>query len=153
MGVEINDDNREEIEGKLLTILSMNSRLGIDRLSGMVGLSRNQVYDLVKRIIKKYDIKFVPEIDIDGLWKYEFLGLSWGKSKRELLEMMLKDEPAQIGFEQYVAMIEFKGQEEPTNEEIMKATVGSYIPQYIARASGQCSLFMYLVSRLTSDSR
>lgn len=151
MGVEITEENRDEIEEKLLTILSMNSRLGIDKLSGMVGLSRNQVYDFVKKIIKRYDIKFVPEIDIDSLWKYEFLGLSWGKSKRELLEMMVKDEPAQIGFEQYVAMIEFKGSEEPTNEEIIAATGGSYIPQYIARASGQCSLFMYLVARSSRE--
>jgi DNA-binding Lrp family transcriptional regulator len=143
--------NKEELEERILSLLSMNSRLGIDKLAGITGVSRNQVYDLLKKVVKKYDIRFVPEIDIDGLWKYEFLGLSWGKSKRELLETILHDEPAHIGFEQYVAMIEFKEKNEPTNEEIINATEGSYMPQYIARASGQCNVFMYLVARSSRE--
>jgi DNA-binding Lrp family transcriptional regulator len=143
--------NKEELEGKILGLLSMNSRLGIDKLAEQTGISRNQAYDLLKRIVKKHEIRFVPEIGIENLWKYEFLGLSWGKSKRELQDTMLKEDATQLGFGEYMAMIEFKGMEEPTNEEILKATEGSYMPQYIARMSGQCSLFMYLIARSPAE--
>ena len=132
-----------EGEEKVLTLLSMNSRTGIDKISAETGIKRGQVYTLIKKLIKKYGIRFVPEIGLDCVWKYEFLGQSWGKSKKELLQTNMK----KLGFEQYIAFIQFKGQEKPTHEEILKATEGSYIPQYIARTTGGCSLFMYLVAR------
>jgi DNA-binding Lrp family transcriptional regulator len=139
--------NKEELEGRILGLLSMNSRLGIDKLAEQTGISRNQAYDLLKRLVKTYEIRFLPEIGIENLWKYEFLGLCWGKSKRELQDTMTNEDAVQLGFGEYIAMVEFKGHKEPANDEIIKAMEESYMPQYIARMSGQCNLFIYLIAR------
>lgn len=137
----------ETADDRILSLLGVNSRMGIDKIADETGMTRACVYGAVKRLAKELDITFVPEIGIRNLWRYEFLGLSWGKSKKELLESIIQPELQSPGFEEYVAMIEFKGKAEPTDSDILKSTKGSYIPQYIARTSGQYDVFMYLIAR------
>ena len=142
------DDSADD---RILSLLGVNSRMGIDKIAPEVGMTRACVYGAVKRLSKELDIAFVPEIGIRNLWRYEFLGLSWGKSKKELLESIIQPELQSPGFEEYVAMIEFKGEAEPTDADILKSTDESYIPQYVARTSGQCDVFMYLVARDSTE--
>ena len=121
--------------------------MGIDKIAPEVGMTRACVYGAVKRLSKELDIAFVPEIGIRNLWRYEFLGLSWGKSKKELLGSIIQPELQSPGFEEYVAMIEFKGEAEPIRRRYLKINEDSYIPQFVARTAGQYNIFMYLVAR------
>ncbi|MGI0141491.1 MAG: hypothetical protein ACREBF_02455 [Candidatus Micrarchaeales archaeon] len=140
----------EDSEQKIITAMSMDSRAGVDKIATETGLLRERVYLIQKKLVEKYDIKFVPEINIANLQKYEFLGMGWGKSKREILKIVSSEEAPSIGFEEYIALIDFKSSE-PSNEEILRAMGDSYIPQYVARTAGQHSLFMYAVARHSSD--
>lgn len=140
----------ERVEGRILTALSMDSRMGIDGIAEYAGLTRDQARGRVRHLVDAYGIRFVPEINLRSLQKYEYLGLSWGKSKREMLRMLTDGANFSIGFEEYIALVEFK-KGEPTNAEILKATEGSYIPQYIARMSGHCNLMIYAVARNSTE--
>lgn len=137
-------------EEAIITLLSMDSRIGIDKIAAEVGLTRDQVYGRIKKLVKEYGIRFVPEINIANLQRYEFLGMSWGKSKREILNMVTQESAPNIGFEEYVALVDFKGGT-PSDEEILKAMGDSYIPQYIARMAGQHNLFVYAIARHATD--
>ncbi|MDE1870300.1 MAG: AsnC family protein [Candidatus Micrarchaeota archaeon] len=138
-----------EVENRIITLLSMDCRISVDRMAPSVGVTRDQVYGRTKKLIEKYDVRFVPQINISNLQKYEFLGISWGKSKREILNKISEDN-IEIGFEEYIALIDFKGGE-PSDKEILDALGDSYIPQYVARISGQHNLFIYAIARHSSD--
>ena len=142
-------DGDNKVEDRDPTALSMDSRASLDEIAEYAGLTRDQARGRVKNLVEEYGIRFVPEINLRNLQKDEYLGLSWGKSKREMLGMLTSGANFSIGFEEYVAFIEFK--EGRTDKEILKAMEGSYIPQYVARMSGQSSLMIYAVARNSEE--
>ncbi len=140
------NDLQAEVEEKLLTELSMNSRSGIDKVSQQANLSRGSVYKLIGKLVEKYDLHFVPEINLERIWKYEFIALTRRKSKREIYQTPVN----KLGFESFAMLTKFAGKM-PSNEEILAAIGKSYLPQYIARLSGQYSLFIYAVARNSAE--
>ncbi len=144
------EDDDKKIEERILTALSMNSREGIDGIAEYAGVTRDQAHGRIKKLVEKYGIRFIPEINLRNVQKYEYLGLSWGKSKREMIGLLTSGASFSIGFEEYIAFIEFK-EGEPTDREILDAMEESYLPQYIARTSGGCSLMLYAVARNSQD--
>ncbi len=137
-----NKDPQSDGEEKLLTELSMNSRSGIDKVAQHTNMSRGSVYKLIGKLIDKYDLHFVPEINPERIWKYEFIALTRRKSKREIYQTPVN----RLGFESFAILAKFIGKV-PSSEEILSAIGKSYLPQYIARLSGQYSLFIYAVAR------
>lgn len=146
------DGHMEEdvnLEDRILTLLSMDSRISNDRIAESVGATGDLVHGRVKKIVERLGIRFVPEINLVKIEKYECLGLGWGRSKRELLNLLTNRDVINLGFEEYIAFLDFKNKE-PGNAEVIKAIGDSYLPQYIARIDGQ-RLFMYAVARNSLD--
>ena len=60
-------------EEKLLTALSMNGKISLHELSKMLGLSINATNWQLGRIEKRYDIRYLPEIDVTKFGYLQFL--------------------------------------------------------------------------------
>ncbi|MGI0141987.1 MAG: hypothetical protein ACREBF_05075 [Candidatus Micrarchaeales archaeon] len=140
---------REELKARMLKLLSVNGRMSIGDLGKSLGISKPSAYHLFLEVVKEYDLKFVPEIDIDNIWRYEFIKISRMRTKKEILDEAIEEIP-EAGFEEYVVVFNFlKGA--PTNEQMLKAIGNSYIPQFVARLSGKYDFIMYGVSRNYED--
>ncbi len=70
---QIEETVADELETKILTILSMNGRASIPFISKMVGLSNATTDYHVKKIEEKYGIRYFPEIDVDKLGYASFM--------------------------------------------------------------------------------
>jgi len=97
-------------------------------------------------LVDEYGLKFVPEINIDGIWKYEFIKFTRPHKKREIVEEALESLPDAIGFEEYMILIKFLNGK-PKNEEILNAISNSYEAQFVATLDGEYDLVMYVVAR------
>ncbi len=135
-----------QAEAKLLTELSMNSRAGIDKLAQQIGMQRGSVYKMIGRLVEEYGLHFVPEINLERIWKYEFIATTRRKSRREIYHTQVN----RLGFEDFAMLVKFIGKA-PSNKEVMEAIGKSYLPQYIARLSGQYSLFVYIAARNSAE--
>ncbi len=72
---------RDEVDNKILTILSMNARATLPFIASRVGLSVSAVDNRIKRLEKRYGIKYLAEIDIEKLGYLEFIILVKFKEK------------------------------------------------------------------------
>lgn len=64
-----------EIEHEVLKILSMNARASFNFIGNKIGTSAQQAYRIVKRLEKKYGIKYLAEINVEKLGFIKFLVL------------------------------------------------------------------------------
>ncbi|MDE1850231.1 MAG: hypothetical protein KGH54_00345 [Candidatus Micrarchaeota archaeon] len=140
---------REELKAKMLKLLSTNGRMSIGDLGKNLGITKPSAYHLFLETIKEYDLRFVPEIDIEKIWKYEFIKLARMRTKKEILDEAIEEIP-EAGFQEYMALFKFKGKQ-PSDDEIRKAMGNSYMPQFVARLGGEYSLIMYAVARRYND--
>jgi DNA-binding Lrp family transcriptional regulator len=136
--------DKEKEKNELLKLISVNSRLSISEMSKQLGIPKLAVYKLIDEVTKEYDLKFVPEINIPNIWKYEFIRLSKSHSKKELLHEAIEKLHG-MGFEEYIILFKFSNSI-PTNEEINKALGGSYMPQFISKLQGESDLLMYAIA-------
>ncbi|MDE1825705.1 MAG: hypothetical protein KGH61_01430 [Candidatus Micrarchaeota archaeon] len=141
----IDKERREELKSKMLKLLSINGRMSIGNLGKNLKITKPSAYHLFLETVKEYDLKFVPEIDMSKIWRYEFIKLSRMRTKKEILDEAIEEIP-EAGFEEYVVMFKFLGKQ-PKEEEILKAVGGSHMPQFIATLSGKYNLMMYIVAR------
>lgn len=142
----IEESKREELKSRMLKLLSINGRMSIGNLGKNLGITKPSAYHLFLETIKEYDLKFVPEIDIEKIWRYEFIKMSRMRTKKEILDEAIEEIP-EAGYEEYLVVFNFlKGA--PSDEQVLKALEGSYIPQFVARLSGgKYDFIMYGVSR------
>ncbi len=74
---EIETENKEyelgDVDKKILTCLSMNARMPLSRLAKMVGISHKSAYYRVRSLEKKFDVKYLCEIDITKLGYMAYL--------------------------------------------------------------------------------
>ena len=142
MAEEGNAEEKKALDEKIITALSLDSRTGIDAISKGLGETRSFVYSAMKRLEEERKIHYIPQINIEKIQRNEFLALSRSMHKRSIQKSL----PMDLGFQEYIALIEFNDRV-PTDKEVLHAIEGTFAPQYVARMSGSCNLFMYLVAR------
>ncbi len=149
MGDGLELKNKEELKGKVLRLLSVDARMSMQDIANSLKTTKINAYALFNEAVGDYGMKFVPEISIDKLWKWEFIKRARLRTKRGILAEAVDELPA-TGFSEYIIFIKFIGKE-PKDEEIVKAAENSYIPQFVARLKGEYSLMMYAVARSYED--
>ncbi len=145
----INPDKRQQMKLDILKLLSVDGRASIQDMAKKLGVPKTTAYNLFLEVEKEYGLKFVPEININQIWKYELVKLSREGSKREILSKTI-DKMHDIGFEEYVIFIKFLGKI-PLENEIRTALESSYIPQFAAIVRGTYDLVVYGVCRSYRD--
>ncbi|MGA3020531.1 MAG: AsnC family protein [Candidatus Micrarchaeales archaeon] len=139
----------EVLKSRMLRILSVNARISMQDIANKLGVTKVNVYGLFNELLEEYDIGFVPEISIDKLWKWEFIKKARLRTKRGIISEAMEELPL-TGFGEYLILIKFIGKK-PENDEITKAMGNSYVPQFIARISGEYDLMIYAVARSYED--
>ncbi len=145
----INPDKRQQMKLDILKLLSVDGRASIQDMAKKLGVPKTTAYNLFLEVEKEYGLKFVPEININQIWKYELVKLSREGSKREILSKTI-DKMHDIGFEEYVIFIKFMDNI-PEEKEIKKILELSYMPQFAAIVRGQYDLIIYAISRSYKD--
>jgi DNA-binding Lrp family transcriptional regulator len=69
----VREEKKYKHEPKLLTALSMNGRISMSVLGKMVDLKETAVSSQVKKLERKYDIKYIAEMDTTKLGYLQFL--------------------------------------------------------------------------------
>ncbi|MDE1846646.1 MAG: hypothetical protein KGH52_01160, partial [Candidatus Micrarchaeota archaeon] len=141
----IAESRREELKLRMLKLLGVNGRMSIGNLGKQLQITKPSAYHLFLEVVKEYDLKFLPEIDISKIWRYEFIKMSRMRTKKEILDEAIEEIP-EAGFEEYIIRFKFLGKE-PSDVEVKKAIGDTYIPQYVARLQGKHDLIMYAVAR------
>lgn len=145
----INPEKRQQMKLDILKLLSVDGRASINDISKRLGVPKTSAYNLFLEVEREYGLKFVPEININQIWKYELVKLSREGSKRDVLGKTI-DKMHDIGFEEYVIFFKFLGKV-PANSEIQSALESSYIPQFAAIAHGTYNLVVYAICRSYRD--
>lgn len=133
---------REEVENRILRELSMDARKSLSSIAADTGLSKTTVFNELNRLINEKEISFVPEINLDDMWRHEMLYTTKRMQKRDFRDLDIHT----IGFSEYIGFVKFKGKK-PSDSEIVKAVSSFYNPQTICGLHGSYDLFMYLVAR------
>ncbi|MGC8662655.1 MAG: hypothetical protein ACP5RT_02625 [Candidatus Micrarchaeia archaeon] len=142
----IEEEKRRMLKLEILKYLSINGRASIDDIARRIKMPKATTYTLLNEVIKEYAIRFVPELNINDVWKFEFIKISKHKStKREIKEEALEKIP-ELGLEEYISFIKFNG-EVPSEEEILEAINNSPVPQYVAKLHGEDDLIIYEVGK------
>ncbi|MGD0729436.1 MAG: winged helix-turn-helix transcriptional regulator [Candidatus Micrarchaeaceae archaeon] len=92
----VTDPKKYKHESKILTALSMNGRIPMSVIGKMIGLKETAVSNQVKKLEKKYDIKYLAEIDTSKLGYLQFLitvKFTENFPKTEELNNILSKEP------------------------------------------------------------
>lgn len=142
----IQKDRRTQLKETILKLLSVNGRMSIGDIARRIKATKASAYNLFLETVNEYDLHFVPEINIEELWRYEFLKLSFHKSTKKEMREEILDKLPEMGFDQYIVFFKFL-KKPPSDEKIIKAIGESYIPQYIARVRGHYDLVMHGVAR------
>ncbi|MEM4114389.1 MAG: AsnC family protein, partial [Candidatus Micrarchaeaceae archaeon] len=136
----LSKDEVEKLKLRMLRALSINARLTFSELGKKVGVGKYVAYKYFHEMVEEYGIKFVPEINVENIWKYELVKLMAHEStKTGIRENIIDKFPDVIGFEEYVIFIKFLGKKS-SDEEILKAIGDSYIPQFVAKLIGEYDL-------------
>ncbi len=141
-----NREAKDRIGTAILRELSMDARQSLSSIAEKTGASKTAVFNELNSLIEQRDIKFVPEINLEELWRHELLYTTKWMQKREFRQLDIH----QIGFTEYVGFVKFIGKK-PSDAEIAKAVRFSYIPQNVSAVYGRYDLFMYLVARDHAD--
>ena len=65
--------SKDDVERKILTTLSMNSRATLKFIGSQIGLSKHPTFRKVKKAEEKYKINYIAELDINKLGFLKFL--------------------------------------------------------------------------------
>lgn len=134
----IEKGKREELKQNMLRLLSVNGRMSIGNIAKKLHVTKPSAYHLFLEVVKEYDLHFVPEINIEELWKYEFIKLNRLHSKREMLEESTEMLP-DLGFDEYMILIKFPDKE-PDIEKMGRELNASYMIQVCRKAEGRIRL-------------
>jgi DNA-binding Lrp family transcriptional regulator len=141
--------NKRQLEGRILRLLSVDARMSMQELASQLKTTKANAYSLFNEVAKEYGLKFVPEISIDKLWKWEFIKRARLRTKRGILAEAVEELPV-TGFGEYLIFIKFVGKK-PGDGEIVKAMGSHYAPQFAARTKGEYDLVVYAVERSYED--
>ncbi|MGC9099308.1 MAG: hypothetical protein ACP5HW_02040 [Candidatus Micrarchaeia archaeon] len=142
----IEEGRREILKLEMLKYLSVNGRASIDDIARHIKMPKATTYALFNELVKEYRLHFVPEININDIWKFEFIKISKHKStKREIKEEALEKIP-ELGLEEYISFVKFNGAV-PSEEEILNVIKNFAEPQYVAKLHGGDDLVIYEVGK------
>lgn len=129
--------------------MSADARISVNDMADSLNTSKANAFALLTDTIKERSVRFVPEISIDKVWKWEFIKRARVRTKRGILADAVDELPA-TGFEEYIIFAKFKGGK-ASDAEIQKAVGGSYSVQFAARLKGESDLIIYAVDRSYDD--
>lgn len=109
------EEELSEVDKKILMCLSMNARMSISKLAKLVGVGVQTAYNRTKSLEKRFDIKYILEIDVEKL-----------------------------GFIRYLISIKFE-ENKPKIEELERAFEGEYRIQFAVTTKGEYDVVMYYV--------
>ncbi|MEM3215699.1 MAG: hypothetical protein QXS17_02170 [Candidatus Micrarchaeaceae archaeon] len=138
-------------ENALLKMLSVNSRASLQEISNELHISKTTAYALLAETIKKYGLRFCPEISLENLWRMEFARQARSQTKRGIIGGATEI-VANTGFNEYMLTINFEG-EKPSDNSIASALGNNYMIQFAASGKGAYDVFAYMVSRTYDDIR
>lgn len=118
-------------------------------LANELKTTKVNAYALFNEVANDYSMRFVPEISIEKLWKWEFIKRARLRTKRGILADAVEELPL-TGFSEYIVFIKFVGKA-PKDDEIIKAMGSSYTAQFAARTRGDYDLVIYAVERSYED--
>ena len=110
-----------EVDKKILMCLSMNSRMPMSKLAGIVGISEQNAYYRVKALEKRFGIKYILEIDTEKL-----------------------------GYSSYLLLIKFL-ESIPPIEELKKLFEDNYKIQFVAVTKGEYDIIAYVLDVNNSE--
>jgi len=142
----IEKEKKAIIKNEMLRFLSIDGRASIDSISKHLKMPKATTYSIFNEVVKEYGLHFVPEIDLEDIWKHEFIRISKHKStKREMREEALAKIP-ELGVEEYITFIKFN-KDVPNDEEILRALSNFTVPQFVAKLHGEEDLVIYEVAK------
>jgi len=142
----IEKERKAIIKNEMLRFLSIYGRASIDSISKHLKMPKATTYSIFNEVVKEYGLHFVPEIDLEDVWKHEFIRISKHKStKREMREEALAKIP-ELGVEEYITFIKFN-KEVPSDGEITRALSTFTVPQFVAKLHGEEDLVIYEVGK------
>ena len=112
-----NQADVDEIDKKILMILSMNARATMPFIAKMTGLSTSAAEYRVKKLEEKFGIKYILELDIKGL-----------------------------GYSQYITFIKFK-ENIPTSDKIIQAIEPIPNIQFVALTKGEYDVVLFFLAK------
>ena len=119
----IRKKNTEKHERDILRALSMNARITVPELAKITGLSNTAVNYHLRNLERKYDIKYILELDIE-----------------------------RFGYINYIAFVKFKDKR-PTYEEMKKQLEAIPYVQVAMTTKGIYDMVIFLVVEANSDAR
>ncbi len=140
---------KKEIKGRMLRLLSVDARISMQDLANSLKTTKVNAYNAFNELSGEYGLRFVPEISIDKLWKWEFIKRARLRTKRGILAEAVEELPL-TGFGEYLVLVKFVGKK-PADEEVVRAIGNSYAPQFAAKAKGEYDLVIYVVERSYED--
>jgi DNA-binding Lrp family transcriptional regulator len=108
----------DERERKILTILSMNGKASSKLVGKLAGVPATTAYGMVKRIEKKYGIRYVPEIDFQKL-----------------------------GYLSYITFVKFLENKVPSTEEIREVLEQEPLIQMVLLTKGDHDLIIRILAK------
>jgi len=142
----IEKERKTIIKNEMLRFLSIDGRASIESISKHLKMPKATTYSIFNEVVKEYGLHFVPEIDLEEVWKHEFIRISKHKStKREIREEALAKIP-ELGAEEYMTFVKFN-KEVPSDEEITRALSTFTVPQFVAKLHGEEDLVIYEVGK------
>lgn len=111
----------DEMTQAILTALSMNSRIGLQRLGEMVGLKASAVEWQKRQLEKRYGIRYILEMD-----------------------------PERLGYFGYIALVKFKSRI-PSSDEIYAVLGGEPHVQLVLLTAGKFDMLIYFLAKNARD--
>jgi DNA-binding Lrp family transcriptional regulator len=149
LGESLEAKGKAELKSRILRLLSVDARISMQDLANDLKTTKVNAYNLFNEVSNEYGMRFVPEISIDKLWKWEFIKRARLRTKRGILAEAVEELPL-TGFGEYLVFIKFSGKK-PDDAEIVKAMGTSYAAQFAARTRGEYDLVIYVVERSYED--
>jgi DNA-binding Lrp family transcriptional regulator len=115
------EEEISEVDKKILMCLSMNSRMPMSKLAGIVGISEQNAYYRVKALEKRFGIRYILEINTEKL-----------------------------GYSSYLFLIKFL-ESIPPIEELKKLFEDNYKIQFVAVTKGEYDIMAYMLDVSSTD--
>lgn len=146
----MSEDSSGEVRDTILKQLSVDARISMKTLSNGTRSAKGNAYGIFNKVVEEYGLRFVPEISINNLWKWEFIKKARMQTKRGIITEAMDAIPI-TGFGEYVLLAKFAGKA-PADDKILEALGTSYSPQFAARLNGGGhDLLVYVVARSYED--
>lgn len=119
--LEFRETTTKEVDLKLLTALSMNSRASVSMLAKLSGLNQQVAYHKVKMMEDMFGIRYLPEIDVE-----------------------------KFGYLQFLVTVKFL-KEIPTADELKKAIENEPRIQFVVITKGSFDLVMHMLAKNNAE--